>query len=193
MKKPVKLIIALSLIIIVILMFFVSKVVFNSDNNSEEAADTTVISKDSSYLKDTEKVYIVQEYNAKKKKDIKFELSFIGTSKGYDTWYGADTYLEKENKYGLFYGDDKLLAYPVEVGKKWDVKPFTFNIESVDETVTTPAGTFNNVVKVRTTENGSDEYNLTYYAKGVGQILKESVDSSNKKTIRFELQEIKEK
>lgn len=192
MKKSVKIWIALSLVIIVILMFFVSRVVFNSDNNSEEAADTTEINKESSYLKDTEKVYRVMEYNAKKEQDTHFDLTFIGTSKGYDTWYGADTYLEKENKYGLFYGEDKLLAYPVEEGKKWDVEPYSFVIESVNETVTTPAGTFKNVVKVKTTESGSEDYHLTYYAKGVGQILKESVDSSNKKTIRFELLEIKE-
>ena len=193
MKKPVKILIAFSLIIIAILLFLVSKVVFDPKSNPEEATDTTEVSKESSYLKDTEKIYRVKEYNAKKKQDLIFDLSFIGTSKGYDTWYGADTYLEKENQYGLFYGQDKILAYPVQEGKKWSVGPFDFTIESVTETVKTPAGTFENAVKVKTTEADSKEYSLTYYANGVGQILKESVDSSTKKTIRYELLEIKEK
>ena len=185
--------IAFSLIIIAILLFLVSKVVFDPKSNPEEATDTTEVSKESSYLKDTEKIYRVKEYNAKKKQDLIFNLSFIGTSKGYDTWYGADTYLEKENQYGLFYGQDKILAYPVQEGKKWSVGPFDFTIESVNETVKTPAGTFENAVKVKTTEADSKEYSLTYYVNGVGQVLKESVDSSTKKTIRYELLEIKEK
>jgi hypothetical protein len=193
LKKSLKITIALLFVLIVILMFFVFKSVFNSEHNSKEAADNTAVTKELSYLKDKKKVYRVKEYSAKKKKDIEFELSYLGKSKGYDTWYGADTYLEKENKYGLFYGQDKLLAYPVKEGNKWKVGPFTFTVTDANKTVITPAGTFKNVVYVKTTESGAKEYSLTYYAKGVGQILKESVDSSNKKTTRFELQQIREK
>ena len=124
---------------------------------------------------------------------IEYEQNFIGDSKGFNTWYGAETFLEKENQKGLFYGRDKVLAYPVEVGKTWNIESFTFTIESVNKTVEIPAGTFTNVVEVKTTEKGVEGYSTTYFAKGVGQILRESVDANSKKTIRFEILEIKDK
>ena len=37
---------------------------------------------------------------------------------------------------------DKVLAYPVEVGKTWNIESFTFTIESVNKTIEIPAGTF---------------------------------------------------
>ena len=60
--------------------------------------------------------------------------------------------MEKENKYGLFYAELKVLAYPVESRKEWTADSFTFTIESVDQTITLPAGTFKNVVEVKTTK-----------------------------------------
>jgi len=193
LKKSVKLLLAFSLIIIALLLFILFKGASDSTgvNDTTEANDATEVAKDMSYLKDTEKIYVVKEYNTKKNRQIKYEQSYIGDSKGFNTWYGADTFLEKENQKGLFYGEDKVLAYPVEKGKKWTIESFTFSIESVNQTVETPAGTYENVVEVRTTEKDVEGYSTTYYAKGVGQILRESVDSNSKKTLRFEIQEIK--
>jgi hypothetical protein len=195
LKNSVKILLAFSLVIIILLLFIVFRAFTGSTGvtDSTEANDSTEVAKEMSYLKDTEKLYVVKEYSVDKNRLIEYEQNYIGDSKGYNTWYGADTFLEKENQNGLFYGEDKVLAYPVEKGKEWNVESFTFTIESVNKTVKTPAGTFNNVVEVRTTEKGVEGYSTTYYAKGVGQILRESVDSNSQKTMRFELQEIKEK
>ncbi|MEH6948031.1 hypothetical protein V7068_13375 [Bacillus sp. JJ634] len=188
MKNSVKIILALSLVVVVFLLF----IVFKGINNSNEKIESAEIPKEMSYLKDTKKLYVVKEYSVKKERYIQYEQNYIGKSQEFDTWYGADTYLETENEEGLFYGSDKVLAYPVEKGKEWTIDSYTFTIESVDKTVTTPAGTFDNVAEVKTIQKGVEEYSITYYAKGVGQILRESVDANGKKTMRFELQEIKE-
>lgn len=194
MRNSVKALLAFSLIIIVVLLYILFRGITASSGitESSESDETTKVAKEMSYLKDVEKTYVIKEYNTRKNKMIRYEQNYIGDSKGFNTWYGANTFLEKENQKGLFYGEDKVLAYPVEEGKKWDVGPFTFTIESVNRTIETPAGTYKNVVEVRTTEKGAEEYSTTYYARGEGQILRESVDSNSKKTIRFQLQEIKE-
>ena len=193
MKNSTKVLLAiLSIVIVVFLIIFFKGAADSSGvTDSTEAEETSEVAKEESYLKDTEKIYAVREYNVKKGRMIEYEQNFIGDSKGFNTWYGADTFLEKENQKGLFYGRDKVLAYPVEVGKTWEIESFTFTIESINKTIEVPAGTFTNVVEVKTTEKGAKEYSTTYFAKGVGQILRESVDSNSKKTIRFELLEIK--
>lgn len=189
MKKSAKIILSLSVLVVIILFYIVYKGVsgYSEVPESTEVNDSTKVTKELSYLKDTQKDYIIKEYSNKKGKEIKYIQRFVGQSKGYNTWFGTDTLLEKENKYGLFYADLKVLAYPVKEGEQWSIDPYTFTIESVDETITTPAGTFKNVVEVKTTEKGEEGYNSTYYAKGVGQILRESVDSNSKKTIRYEI------
>ncbi len=195
MKKSYKIILSLSVLVLIVLLFIVFKGVtdYTEVTDTTEVNDSTKVDKEMSYLKDTSKNYIIKEYSGKKQKDIKYIQRFVGESKGYNTWFGTETLLEKENKYGLFYAELKVLAYPVKVGKSWSVDTFTFTIESVDKTITVPAGTFKNVVEVKTTTKDLDEYNLTYYAKGVGQILRESVDSKSKKTIRYEVQELNNK
>ncbi|USK58408.1 hypothetical protein [Peribacillus asahii] len=189
MKKSVKILLVFSVIVVAFLLF----IVFKGVSNSSETIESVEVPKEMSYLKDTEKLYTVKEYSVKKERYIEYEEHYIGKSQEFDTWYGADTYLETENEEGLFYGSDKVLAYPVEKGKEWKIDSYTFTIESVDKTVTTPAGTFDNVAEVKTIQEGVEEYSITYYAKGVGQILRESVDANGKKTMRFELQKIKEK
>lgn len=195
MKKSYKIILSLSTLVLIVLLFIVFKGVadYSQVTDTTEVADSTKVDTNKSFLKDTSKNYIIKEYSNKEQKDIKYIQRFVGTSKGYNTWYGTETLLEKENQFGLFYGELKVLAYPVEVGKSWSVDPFTFTIESIDQTITVPAGTFKNVVEVKTTDKNVKEYNLTYYAKGVGQILRESVDSKSKKTIRYEVQEMNNK
>src|SRR6476620_2858593 len=192
MKNSTKWIFGFLVIIIVVLLMIFFKGAADSSGvtDATEADETSKIAKEMSYLKNTEKIYVVKEYNFKKDRMIEYEQNFIGDSKGFNTWYGAETFLEKENQKGLFYGRDKVLAYPVEVGKTWNIESFTFSIESVNKTIEIPAGTFTNVVEVKTTEKGVDGYSTTYFAKGVGQILRESVDSNSKKTIRFEILDI---
>lgn len=193
MKNSKKVLLAFLLIIIVVflIIFFKGAADSSGVTDASEADETSLVAKEMSYLKDTEKLYVVKEFNFKKDRIIEYEQNFIGDSKGFNTWYGAETFLEKENQKGLFYGRDKVLAYPVEVGKTWNIESFTFTIESVNKTIEIPAGTFTNVVEVKTTEKGVEGYSTTYFAKGVGQILRESVDSNGKKTLRFEIQEIK--
>ena len=193
MKNSTKVLLGFLFIIIVVflIIFFKGAADSSGVTDTTEADETSVVAKEMSYLKDTEKKYVVKEYSLKKDRMIEYEQHFIGDSKGFNTWYGAETFLEKENQKGLFYGRDKVLAYPVEVGKTWNIESFTFIIESVNKTIETPAGTFTNVVEVKTTEKGVEGYSTTYFAKGVGQILRESVDSNFKKTIRFEILEMK--
>ena len=193
MKNSTKVLLGLLFIIIVVFLIIFFKVAADSSGvtATTEADETSVVSKEMSYLKDTEKKYVVKEYSFKKNRMIEYEQNFIGDSKGFNTWYGAETFLEKENQKGLFYGMDKVLAYPVEIGKTWNIESFTFTIEAVNKTIQIPAGTFTNVVEVKTTEKGVEGYSTTYFAKGVGQILRESVDSNSKKTVRFEILEIK--
>jgi hypothetical protein len=193
MKNSKKVLLAFLIIIIVVflIIFFKGAADSSGVTDASEADETSLVAKEMSYLKDTEKLYVVKEFNFKKDRIIEYEQNFIGDSKGFNTWYGAETFLEKENQKGLFYGRDKVLAYPVEVGKTWNIESFTFTIESVNKTIEIPAGTFTNVVEVKTTEKGVEGYSTTYFAKGVGQILRESVDSNGKKTLRFEIQEIK--
>jgi len=179
------------IIVVFLIIFFKGAADSSGVTDATEADETSEVAKEMSYLKNTEKIYVVKEYNFKKDRMIEYEQNFIGDSKGFNTWYGAETFLEKENQKGLFYGRDKVLAYPVEVGKTWNIESFTFSIESVNKTIEIPAGTFTNVVEVKTTEKGVDGYSTTYFAKGVGQILRESVDSNSKKTIRFEILEMK--
>ena len=75
------------------------------------------MAKELSYLKNSDKNYIIKEYSSEENKEIKYIQRYVGQSKGYHTWYGTETLLEKENKYGLFYAELKVLAYPVEKGK----------------------------------------------------------------------------
>ena len=92
---------------------------------------TTKVAKEMSYLKDTEKNLLLKNYSSDDNKQIKYIQRYVGKSKGYHTWYGG-TSLEKENKYGLFYAELKVLAYPVEIGNEWTADSYTFTIESVD-------------------------------------------------------------
>lgn len=191
MKRSVKIILTLSVLVIIFLLYIVFKgVTDDTKTDYTELNDSTKVSKEVSYQKDQTKNYIIKEYSNKKGKQIKYIQRFVGESKGYNTWFGTETLLEKENKYGLFYAELKVLAYPVEKGKQWSIDTYTFTIESVDQTISIPAGTFKNVVEVRTTVKGEEGYTTSYFAKGVGQILRESVDSNSKKTIRYELLEL---
>lgn len=77
--------------------------------------------------------------------------------------------LNAENVLGkVTYGEkQKILALPAEKGKKWSSGGNSYEILSTDQTLTTPAGTYNSVIEVKMMN--SNEVRL-YYAKGVGLI-----------------------
>lgn len=189
LKTSTKIILSVCVLVLVLLFYMVFKSVNNYTEgaDSAELADTTKVEKELSYLRNQDKNYIVEEYSSDENKKIKYIQRYNGLSKGYHTWWGTETLVEKENKYGLFYAELKVLAYPVEVGKEWTAGSYTFTIESVDETITVPTGTYKNVVKVKTIEKGVEGYTTSYFAKGVGQVLRESVDANSKKEIRYQL------
>jgi hypothetical protein len=195
LKKSVKILLALSLVIVVFLLFIVFKGITNysEGTDSTEANESSKVAEEMSYLKDTEKNFIIKEFSSDDNKYIRYIQRYVGESGGSDTWVGEESVLEKENQKGLFYGDLKVLAYPVEGGKEWSNDMYTFTIESVNETIEIPAGTFKNVVKVKTIEKGAEEYTLSYYAKGVGQIFREYVDANGKKKMTYEIEEIQDK
>lgn len=195
MKKSAKVILYLSILVLIFLLYIVFKGVTNYSevNDTTEVSDSSKVANEMSYLKNPKKDYIIKEYSIKKGKEIRYIQRYVGESKGYQTWFGTETVLEKENKYGLFYGELKVLAYPVKKGKEWSIDPYTFKIESVDKTIKIPTGTFKNVVEVKTTEKGTEGYTTTYFAKGIGQILRESVDANSKKTIRYEILKLTKK
>ena len=139
MKKSTKIMLSLSVLVLIFLFYLVFKGVngYTEVTDSNELADTTKVAKELSYLKNSDKNYIIEEYSSDDNKQIKYIQRYVGQSKGYHTWYGTETLLEKENKYGLFYAELKVLAYPVEIGNEWTADSYTFTIESVDRTITT--------------------------------------------------------
>ncbi|WP_438315545.1 S-layer homology domain-containing protein [Sporosarcina sp. FA9] len=116
-------------------------------------------------------------------------MTYAGTkytgSPGWDLWKSVDmegdvSYtIATENSNGLFYkgcengttcdGDSITeLKYPLSVGQTWETTMFTigtYTIVSTNRTVTTKAGTFHNVVEVK-----SNYGDLLYYAPNVGNI-----------------------
>ncbi|WP_338751833.1 SH3 domain-containing protein [Bacillus sp. FJAT-52991] len=123
-----------------------------------------------SYLMDKTKVYTY-------KTDGKlYKSSYKGKYYGWDKWISHNTkeaYLVGEDNKGLYLGWPESeyyieIAYPLKVGKTWDYGyegEGTSKIKSINGTVTTPAGTFKNVVTVKS----SDGY-ISYYAPNVGFI-----------------------
>ena len=74
-----------------------------------------------------------------------------------------------------------LLKAPLTVGAVWQDERHRREIISVSETVTSPAGTFSNVVKVKITAltQNQDWQMFEYYAAGVGLVMREFVTADN--------------
>ncbi|WP_203363380.1 SH3 domain-containing protein [Bacillus sp. REN10] len=123
-----------------------------------------------SYLMDKTKVYIY-------KTDGKlYKSSYRGKYYEWDKWIShttKETFIVREDNQGLYLGWPESeyyteIAYPLKVGRTWDYSyegQETSKITSINGTVTTPAGTFKNVVTVKS----SDGY-VSYYAPNVGFI-----------------------
>ena len=129
------------------------------------------------YLKNPNKIY---HYQTSAKDHFSYKYSDIEYS-GWNLW---NVYLEGEYVYNIVERQDSqgyklgvpyseytlMLANPVVLGNKWFYSSgggefVPFEITGINMTVTTPAGTFRNVVEVRT-----DKSVNTYYAPNVGMI-----------------------
>jgi hypothetical protein len=117
--------------------------------------------------------------------------SYTGTENGQDIWkavyeneQGQSTqkYSYMENKAGMtvgFYHADSGLhiPYPLTLNQKWSVNQegmqTNYTVTNVTKTITTPTGTFRNVIEIK----NADRY-YYYYAQGVGHIL--TVDATKK-------------
>ncbi|OCL26631.1 hypothetical protein U472_11670 [Orenia metallireducens] len=69
-----------------------------------------------------------------------------------------------------------ILKSPLKVGEKWDNAKKRREIVAIDEQLTTPAGNFYDVVKVKVAsiEEDRDFESYEYYAKNIGLIMLES-------------------
>ena len=119
-----------------------------------------------SYLMDKKKAYTY------KSGGVIFTLKYQGKYFGWDQWIDNDDIsVAREDSKGLYFGwpDDREyltnLVYPLKVGKEWVTSDITYKIISIDGTLKTPAGTFENVVTTKSSYGFID-----YYAPNVGSI-----------------------
>ncbi|MGC8230878.1 SH3 domain-containing protein [Pseudobacillus badius] len=118
-----------------------------------------------SFLQDKTKIYTYKSEGKYHK------TQYIGKHYGWDEWSSEDgSYIMKEDSKGLYIGWPQSdyfteLSYPLKVGKQWADWEIRKKITSINGTLTTPAGTFKNVVTVKS----SDGY-TTYYAPNIGFI-----------------------
>lgn len=83
-----------------------------------------------------------------------------------------------------------ILKTPLEVGTKWEEPNGIREIESVDETVETPAGKFTDCIKIKISSMGATVYE--YYKDGVGMVKREFISGETKVTSSLEEYDIKE-
>ena len=130
-----------------------------------------------SYLKDTSNIY---QYHSNENGNF----SFVYADEDYPNWNlwnvndefgGSYQIVERQDEIGYLLGAPYseyrlMLANPIEVGHSWDIEYgyqilASYEITATKLTLTTPAGTFTNVVEV-TDQDGM----VTYYAPNVGII-----------------------
>ena len=157
-------------------------------NESFRPAETIM----KSYLRDTSKTYTYES----EKSSLIYE--FIGIENEMNKWNYRDPEIDwigqsnqSEDEEGLKNnGIHLLLKYPINVGQEWVFRVEIAKVVSVDETVTTPAGTFTNVVKVVYTpidekDRGVLPNSVRYFAPGVG-LIKSSFGDQHFELVKFE-------
>ncbi|MDF2558336.1 MAG: hypothetical protein K0R71_2164 [Bacillales bacterium] len=130
-----------------------------------------------SFMMDTTKKYLYKTTRNKiKLYDGKLQTwEFINES-----WaYGKYRHFFIENEKGL--RDDQaealLISYPVIVGKKWYIEDNEMIVVRIFDDMTTPAGTFQNVIEVSQSNEEQTEIAFRhYYAENVGLIRSETGD-----------------
>ncbi len=89
--------------------------------------------------------------------------------------YEEKNFLDTSNEHTI------ILKAPLEVGTSWeDLKGGVKEIVDINAAVTTPAGTFENCVKVKTTGQESTIYD--YYKEGVGMVKSEFISGDTQIT-----------
>jgi len=89
-------------------------------------------------------------------------------------FYTRESLLDaKENR------QDIVLKAPMVPGQKWVASQATKTIEQVGLEVTVPAGTFKQVIKVLSVQQGSTWRGYEYFAPGVGPIKYEYTDGTD--------------
>lgn len=69
-----------------------------------------------------------------------------------------------------------ILKEPLQAGNEWSTGNGQRKIMQTDAQVQTPAGAFNNCIKVEISEKNSSALNYEYYAKDVGLVKREFID-----------------
>jgi hypothetical protein len=147
------------------------------------------------YLNDPTKTYIYQNSEGKLSTYVFLRYEDKGQvweghfSEGSSTLYH---YFESENR--LFHGwyqseGFTSIKYPIKVGQQWvdgyEGEETYHTIISVNDKITTPAGSFSNVIVVK----DSDGY-YTYFADGIGHVATKKKTSAGLKTV-YVLKELK--
>jgi hypothetical protein len=119
---------------------------------------------------------LVKDYYAGAKKSISLEL-----------FYKKDQQELHEMKRGQENSSIVILKWPVEVGTKWTnrdgARSTTYQIVSLDETVSVVAGDFKDCLHVRSSGMGESAIKNEYYAPGVGRVLTSITSNQNEKRI----------
>ncbi|MFK2824113.1 SH3 domain-containing protein [Bacillus sp. B190/17] len=131
--------------------------------NNKKAYVSTQYLRMYSFLMDKTKVYTYRGEGSD------YKSQYRGKYYGWDKWNdGESSFVIKEDSKGLYFGWPESeyfteLVYPLKVGKEWSEWGIKHKITAMNGTLTTPAGTFKNVVTVKS----SDGY-TSYYAQNVG-------------------------
>ncbi len=98
--------------------------------------------------------------------------------------YGETNFLDEESNENVV-----VLQKPLEVGTSWEESNGTREIVSIDATVDTPAGEFNNCIKIQI--SAKDSTLFEYYKNGVGMVKREFISGETRVTSALEEFEIK--
>lgn len=93
--------------------------------------------------------------------------------------YGETRFIDREPAENIV-----ILKAPIEVGTKWEEPNGTREIVDVNAAVDTPAGKFENCIKVKISAPNSTLYE--YYKEGVGMVKREFISGENRVTSALE-------
>ncbi len=163
--------------------------------NKENAADSKEdpsLEAEPSYQIDKDRTYIYRsEMEGGTRVTYTYLEPYQSAGLAWDMWLrqaGKDesTFLVMENEEGLYIGYPEseyyqVMSYPIMQDATFHSFEETFTTTKIDETITTPAGTFEHVVAVE-----SPDHYISYYAPHIGTV--KTVDAEGKTT--FELIDI---
>ncbi|WP_031515504.1 hypothetical protein [Desulfofalx alkaliphila] len=92
-----------------------------------------------------------------------------------EEFYSEENILDRENN-----TREVILQGPVAVGTSWQVGDRHYEIVETDARVETPAGQFQNAVKVRSVFTGSEHEIIQHYVQNVGMVRSEFISGDSK-------------